>query len=298
MSARGASTVLVTGASGEIGGALIQRLAAVAPVRVLSRRPQPSSEDGRRWVRGDLRDPASLARACDGVERVLHMAALTHSRRPADYFTINVEGTANLLHAARDAGIARFVHVSTRAIGAAGGAYSHSKELAEAEVEKAGLPWVILRPSEVYGSGGRDPIQNVARSLEKRSFVPILGDGCYRLSPVHVGDVVAGLIAALDRPETTARRYVLAGPEEMTYLELVERLEKALELPPRRRIHVPVAIAGLAISLASRLGLGGYVPDQIPRLLLAKSCDVTAAVRDLGFSPRKLEDGMRAEQAA
>ncbi len=293
MNANRPRTLLVTGAGGEIGGSLIERLAPAAEVRVLSRRPRPSSDDVVRWVEGDLRDPASLSRACEGVELVLHMAALTHSRRPADYFTINVEGTANLLRAVRDTGIARFVHVSTRAIGVAGGAYSHSKELAERAVEAADLPWVILRPSEVYGGTGKDPVLQIASSLEQRSFVPILGDGSYRLSPVHIGDVVTALIEALDRPDVVGRKYLLAGPEEMTYLELVERLEQVLELPARRRIHVPIAIAKLAITLASRLGLGGYVPDQIPRLLVAKSCDISAAFRDLDFSPRTLDDGLK-----
>ncbi len=285
---------LVTGASGEIGGRLIEQLALVAEARILSRRPRASGGDGICWVGGDLRDPAALSRACRGVESVLHMAALTHSRRGADYFKINTEGTANLLRAARDAGVARFVHVSTRAIGAAGGAYSHSKELAENAVEAADLPWVILRPSEVYGGDGGDPIRSIADSLKKRSFVPILGDGGYRLSPVHVDDVVAALIEALYRPQAPGRKYVLAGPEEMSYLELVERLERALDLPARRRVFVPVAAARLAIGIAGRLGLGGYVPDQIPRLLVAKSCDVSAAARDLDYSPRALEDGLTA----
>ncbi len=289
-------TVLVTGATGEIGGAVLGRLASRAEVRVLSRRPRQSSADAR-WVAGDLREPDSLERACRGARRVLHMAALTHSRRRADYFEINVQGTANLLRAAAGAGVERFVHVSTRAVGAGGGGYSHSKELAERQVEAAGLPWVILRPAEVYG-GGRDPILELARSLAERSFVPILGDGGTRLSPVHVDDVAPALVAALERDGALGRRYVLAGPEEMTYLELVARLEQALGLPRRRRVHVPLVAARLAIALASWLNAGGYVPDQIPRLLLVKSSDISAAVRDLGFLPRPLEDGVAALKGA
>ena len=285
-------TVLVTGATGEIGGALLGRLLPRAEVRVLSRRPRPSSGTAR-WIAGDLRDPGSLARACDGADRVLHMAALTHSRRRAAYYRVNTDGTANLLRAAADAEVRRFVHVSTRAIGADGGAYSHSKELAERQVEASGLPWVILRPAEVYG-GGRDPIAGLARALAERAFAPILGDGGARLSPVHVDDLTPALVAALDRDRAEGQRYVLAGPEEMTYLELVVRLERILGLPPRRRVHVPLAAARLAIGLANLLSVGGYVPDQIPRLLLPKSSDVSAAVRDLGFSPRSLEDGVAA----
>ncbi len=287
-------TLLVTGATGEIGGSLIEKLKRRWRVRVLSRRRGRDSGDRVRWVAGDLRDPGSLSRACEGVEIVLHMAAVTHSYRPAAYLAVNVEGTGNLLRAARAAGVKRFVHLSTRAIGAAGGAYSHSKELAEREVETTGLPFVILRPAEVYGGSGGDPILSLASSLRARPFVPILGDGSYRLSPVYVDDVVDAIVAALNRPEAAGRTYVLAGPEEMTYLEIVERIEETLGLPARRRIFVPVALAKMTIRGLALLGLGGYVPDQIPRLLLAKSCDSAAATRDLGFSPRRLEEGLEA----
>jgi 2-alkyl-3-oxoalkanoate reductase len=286
------SGLLVTGATGEIGGALIERLGAWPEVRVLSRRPRRDDGGPVRWVQGDLADADSLARACSGVATVLHMAAVTHSRRAGDYLAVNVDGTARLLHAAEAAGAGRFVHLSTRAIGAAGGAYSHSKELAERAVRAAAVPWVILRPAEVYGGGG-DAVAALARALGARRVVPILGDGSYRLSPVYVDDVIDAVVAALDAPAAVGRTYVLAGPDEMTYLELVERLEEALGLPRRRRVHVPLAAARLLIFAASRLGVGGYVPDQIPRLLLDKSSDSAAAVRDLGFAPRSLAEGLR-----
>ena len=124
--------------------------------------------------------------------------------------------------------------------------------------------------------------------------MPILGDGSYRLSPVHVEDVVGAIVAAVDAPGIEGRTYVLAGPEELSYLELVGRIEKILDLPRRRRIHLPVTLARVAIWAASRLGVGGYVPDQVPRLLLPKSADNSAAMRDLAYSPRSLEDGLRA----
>ncbi len=286
-------TLLVTGATGEIGGALIERLTERWEVRVLSRRSRLDGNGSMRWVRGDLADVDSLRRACEGAKTVLHMAAVTHSRSSDDYLRVNVDGTERLLRAAEAAGAGRFVHLSTRAIGATGGGYSHSKELAERQVKAAEVPWVILRPAEVYGGGG-DPILALAQTLRARPFVPILGDGSYRLSPVYVDDVVDSIVAALACREAPGRTYVLAGPEEMTYLELVGRLEEILDLPRRWRLHIPLAAARLAIRAASLLGVGGYVPDQIPRLLLEKSSDNSAAVRDLGFAPRSLEEGLKA----
>ena len=286
-------TLLVTGATGEIGASILERLPECGEIRVLSRRARTDADGPIRWVEGDLLDAPSLSRACEGVERVLHMAALTHARRPTDYFRVNVEGTANLVRAAREAGTRRFVFVSTRAIGADGGPYSHSKQLAEEEVCRSGLEWIVLRPAEVYGGTGSDPILSMARSLQTKAVVPVLGSGSYELSPVHVEDVISAIVCALEHPDAVGNTYVLAGPETMSYLELVARMESVLGIAPRRRIHVPVALARLTIRAASFLGLGDYVPDQVPRLLLTKLSDSSAAARDLDFSPRSLEQGLR-----
>ena len=97
--------VLVTGATGEIGQPLLDQLERSRVVRVLSRRPPPNGERATEWVQGDVNDPETLVRACEGADPVLHMAAVTHARRTADYFRVNITGTANLIDAARRAGV-------------------------------------------------------------------------------------------------------------------------------------------------------------------------------------------------
>lgn len=285
--------LLVTGATGEIGGSLLARLAEVArEVRVLTRSQPPRQTDAVEWVRGDITDATSLDGAVRGIDLVLHMAAATHTARAEEYRLTNAVGTANLLAAAEGAGVSRFVHVSTRARGEGGGPYCRSKAVAEEHVRASSIPAVILRPGEVYGGGGRDPILDIARGLVKNSWVMILGDGSQPFCPVHVDDVVDAIVRALEVAPGKAEAYTLAGPEEMTYAELVARLERALGVKPRRRVRVPILLARCGIAIASRLGIGPYVPDQLPRLLIAKSSDISAAVRDLGFAPRGLEEGI------
>ncbi len=285
--------LLVTGATGEIGGrSLLAQLAARATTRVLSRRARPDAA-GLEWVRGDLRDARTLSGICDGVDVVLHLAGVTRARRRAGYVATNVDGTAALVRAARSAGVSRFLYMSSRAVGDGGGAYSESKARAEEEVLKSGLRFVILRPAEVYGADGGDPVSVLARWLEKRSFVFVLGDGADRLSPVYVEDVIGAILRALDHPGVDGRTYVLAGPEEMTYLGLVERLEAILGVPARKRIHVPPRAARALVGLANVLHIGRVVPDQIPRLRSPKSSDIAAARRDLGFAPGRLEECFR-----
>jgi NADH dehydrogenase len=295
-------TLLVTGATGDLGIRLLHDLAARGEVvRASTRQPlsamripaETETDSTIEWVQADLLDPPSLRRACQGVRALVHMAALTHAPRAAAYHEVNVRGTEQLLTAAAEAGVELLLYVSTRAVGESGGAYSHSKALAEECVRAGGLPWIIIRPAEVYGTGGRDPVLSLATSLRDRSFVPVLGDGSYALSPVHVQDTLAAIVRAVDLAEARGRTYVLAGPEELTYLELIERVERMLDLPRRRRIHVPLCAARILFGTLGRMGIGPYVPDQIPRLLLAKSADITAARRDLDFQPRDLESGLR-----
>ncbi len=182
--------------------------------------------------------------------------------------------------------------LSTRALGADGGAYAASKEEAEHVVRASGLPFTILRPAEVYGGGGSDPIASLVATLKRRSVVPVLGSGHYFLNPVHVQDVLEVVLQAALSEASSDQTYVLAGPQEMTYLQLIERIEELLHLPRRRRCMSPLLgpacwrePPGDSVSI-------DIVPDEIPRLLLAKSNDNTAAVRDFGFAPRTIEAGL------
>ena len=289
--------ILLTGASGEIGTPLIARLAEQGhALHVISRRAPPPETSRTRWICADLTDPESLRRACRCEPRVvIHMAAVTHSRNPATYDAVNVRGTENLIEALSAAPPRRFIHMSTRAIGADGGAYAGSKERAEEAVRGSGLPFTILRPAEVYGSGGDDPILSLAADLRRRRFVPILGDGSHELCPVLASDVVDAvveLVRAIELDRGNGKTYVLAGPHSLTYLELVEKLETIQGIPRRWRISVPVAVARGLIGGLATLGVGSYVPDQVPRLLLHKPRDYSEAARDLQFTPRSIEEAL------
>ena len=286
--------ILLTGASGEIGTPLISRLVGEGhELHVISRRERPDDPRPVSWIRADVREFKSLVRACQcEPEVVVHMAAITHSSRTATYDAVNVQGTANLVDALSRVSLSRFMHMSTRAVGALGGAYAASKERAEQVVRDSDLPWTILRPAEVYGSRGSDPILSLASELRRRRFIPILGDGSYTLSPVLADDVVDALIHALDFGPGSGDIYVLAGPEELSYLELVEKLETLQGLPRRRRIRIPISIARIMIRTLSSLGMGSYVPDQVPRLLLYKSSDNSAERRGLQFEPKTLDQAL------
>jgi len=286
--------ILVTGASGEIGAPLISRLQERQhEVHVISRLERPEYQGSVQWIRADICDPKSLGRACQCEPQVVvHMAAVTHSVRTANYDAVNVQGTLNLIEALANVTPSRFIYMSTRAIGSPGGAYAESKEKAEQVVRRSGLQWTILRPAEVYGSGGNDPILSLASDLRRRRFVPILGDGSHRLCPVLAEDVAEALIRAVEFTPASNMIYVLAGPQDFTYLELVRELERIQGLPRRMEVRVPITVAEILVRGLAVLGVGRFVPDQIPRLLLDKPTDSSAAKRDLQFEPKPLKSSL------
>ncbi len=285
--------ILLTGPGG-LGLAILDELARAGATGVaLSRRGAAPLPPGWESVRADLTEPGTLRGVCAGCDVVLHLAAVTHSNRPGEYDRVNVGGTRHLLDEARAAGVPHLVHVSSRAIDPRGGAYSRSKAAAEALVRGSGLPWTILRPAEVYGAG-REGLAKVIDRARAGRWIPCVGDGRWRLSPVYLDDLVAGVLAAVRRaPE--GRLYSLVGPEEISFRELVERLGAFFGTRPPI-VHLPAwALRGAARALA----LSGWrhpplFADQVDRLLAPKLHDLEPAATDLDYRPRPLEQGLAA----
>ena len=285
--------VLVTG-PGRLGRPLLAELRRRGVTgAVLHRSPAGSLPPGWRSIRADVTRPESLAGACADVDQVLHLAAVTHSNRSARYDEVNALGTLNLAAEARRAGIQRLTLVSTRAISPEGGAYSRSKIRAEEIVRSSGLAWNILRPAEVYGTGGEGISALIERCRQGR-WVPVAGDGSPLLAPVYLDDVVDGICRAVTAPGDGGV-HMLAGPEEMTYLQLIRRLAAYFHTRPRT-LGVPAGLLALAARALALLPLDKppLYADQVARLFSPKSHDTESAFRAFGFTARPLEQGLDA----
>ncbi len=292
MSERG--TVLVTGGSGGIGTRLLDALGERGWRRrcLVYRRPVAQADE---TVGGDLADLGALARAAEGIDAIVHLAAVTHSRSSARYDELNTQGTRNLLSAARAGGVHRFLHVSTRAISPEGGAYSMSKLRAEEAVRSSELGWTIVRLPEVYGAGGGEGVDQVLRRVREGRRVPIVGHGEDVLCPAHVDDVVHACALALDAPSALGRTYTLAGPC-LTMRELVQLASDVLA-KPARMVSVPVPGVAALAAISRVVPLPLY-PDQLRRLRSEKPPASPEAAVDLEFHPRPLETGLTEAAAA
>jgi NADH dehydrogenase len=286
--------LLVTG-PGRLGRPLIAELHRRRITGTVLHRNASDQDLQPRWrfLRADVTQPESLAGVCTGCDHVLHLAAVTHSNRSGRYTEVNASGTRNLVAEAQRAGVQRFTLVSTRAISPSGGAYSRSKIQAEEIVRDSGLAWNIVRPAEVYGAGG-EGISTLIERCRQGRWIPVAGDGSPRLAPVYVDDVIDGICRAVMTP-SDGGMYVLAGPEEMSYLQLIERLAAFFHTTPRT-IRVPaslLALAGRALALLP-LEKPPLYADQVARLFSPKSHDTESALRTLGFAARPLEKGLNA----
>lgn len=284
--------ILVTGASGFLGQCLIKPLmdSKDHSIRVLVHR-HAMNIGGCEALKGDLNDPDSLLRATEGVDTVVHLAALTHTHREEDYHKINTEGTKNLLHACAQNGVARFVYVSSRAAHYQGGGYARSKLRAEDAVKGSKLFWVILRPAEVYGKGSPDAINKLIQWIRKYKFVPVIGDGQYKLSPVFINDIIPPMVRAILDENIYRITLNLAGPEDMPFTTFIDRLCDLLQVQ-RYKIFIPVPLAKQIFKVMALLNKNGMTRDQIPRLLCEKSADISNAIKLLNYNPRKLEEGL------
>ena len=153
------------------------------------------------------------------------------------------------------------------------------------------MKWIILRPSEVYGQRA-GPINRLISWIQRCIFVPVIGSGQSKLSPVFIDDVVSAIALSIFNQELENETIVLAGPEELTYDELVDRVAVYFGVK-RFKLHLPADLIKFGAMVTSRLGINTLVPDQIPRLLCKKSYGIDLAREKLDYSPRSLEESIK-----
>lgn len=182
----------VTGGTGFVGTQLLRLAVAQGyRVRALARSAQPPMP-GVEWIAGDLTAPSIPASLCPGADAVIHVGGVINARRPADFAEANVAGTRRVMDAASEAGVRRFIHVSSLAAREPKlSRYGASKAASEALFDPSGLDWTIVRPPAVYGPGDRETLELFRMARRGVSFVPRQG----RASYIHVDDLCAVLLA-------------------------------------------------------------------------------------------------------
>ncbi|MGI8749681.1 MAG: NAD(P)H-binding protein, partial [Thermoleophilaceae bacterium] len=241
--------ILLTGATGTVGRAVLSRLAdSTEPVRCLVRDPRRLGPERVRVqiVLGDLADPASFRNALRGVDSVIHLAASIRDQPRGSVEELNGMATMRLVRAAERAGARRFVFFSSLGASPLSSArFMRSKALATEAVERADLQTTVFKPSIVYTPG--DPWLTLLERLAWLPLVFVSGSGQALYQPIWAEDVADALLAALELPASDERRaFELAGPEALSYDDLVRVV---LHPAGRSRPLLPVPLLGVRATL-------------------------------------------------
>ncbi|MGZ4383218.1 MAG: NAD(P)H-binding protein [Gaiellaceae bacterium] len=264
--------ILVTGATGFVGGHVARLLRdRQRSVRCLVRSPRRADglrDIGCELAQGDVTDPASLARACSGVDAVLHLVAIIRGRR-ADYERVMIDGTRALVEASAEAGVRRFVLASALGVSEETREltpYFHAKWEMERTLKASGREHVILRPSFVFARDG-GVLPTFLRLVRLLPVTPVLGPGSQRIQPIWADDLAAYFDAAIDSREAADRTFELGGADRVTWDVLYGLIARVLG-KRRPRLHIPFAIAHAQAALLQWAPGFPYTRDQL-RMLAA-----------------------------
>jgi nucleoside-diphosphate-sugar epimerase len=268
--------VLLTGGAGFIGSKLAERLVEFNSVVVLDNGHRDAlsgtpaaSHKNLTWLRGDVLDADAVRQAAEGVDYIVHLAAIagvdTVLRMPVTTMEVNILGTFNVLQAARACSdLKRFVDFSTSevfgsyaykvregditslgAVGEARWTYAVSKlateHLAHNYYRQYGMPTVSIRPFNIYGPGqvGEGAIHRFIAQALKGDDISIHNDGSQIRAWCYVDDIVDGIIATLERPEAVGHAFNIGNPRSVVTIHHLAQQVARLSSSSSRIVHVP-----------------------------------------------------------
>ena len=280
--------VLLTGATGLLGGALLRLLLARGhETRCLVRADSTNASrlDGQRVeiFYGDAAREEDLYLALGDADALLHVAG--------------IEYVPPVVRAAGRAGVDRVLIVGSTSAHSAYAFRSGPKLEREKVVRSSGLPWTIVRPTMIYGSERDRNIHRLLRFLDRWPLFPVFGPGTNLWQPVYYEDCARAVLDTLKHPETVHQSYDLPGANPLTYVDLVKTAAAALGQRPRI-VRIPIEPVRRVLVAAERLRLPVPVDSgQVARLREDKAYPYQDARRDLDYAPRPFGEGVALEVA-
>ncbi len=286
--------ILITGATGYIGRHLVSRLVSQGErprclVRDTQRAASILPADKVDFVQGNTTQPDSPGAAMHGVDTVVHAAFLTADRKQSagnHYQETNVQGTANVIKAAQDAGVKRIIEMS--GLGTKPdkpGSYMQGRYLAEKMLKESGLDWTIIQPSVLFGKDAPF-IKGLSDLIRTAPVVPLIGGGKIMFQPIYVEDVVTVVIKVLEDPaRTTGKTYTIGGPEYYSFTQIIDALLRAMH-KTRIKVYAPTPLVGIgAAVMEAVLPKPPLTRAAMTLFSFDNTTDLDSVERDFGFKP-------------
>jgi NADH dehydrogenase len=282
-----------------VGRATIDALLARGhEVRLFSRHAQDDAKEWKHRVEafpGDISNEVEVREAANGCEAVVHLTAIVAESPPdATFEKINVNGTRNLVREAERASVRRFVYASSLGADRGESPYHRSKLRGEEIARTFDGKWVIVRLGNVYGNGD-EQLSLILKMVRSLPAVPVISGGDRPFQPIWADDAGAALALSAERDDLAGRVLELAGPEQTTFDDVVQRFARITKRDPIR-LPVPVPLASMALRAANALGADLPV-DSGQLTMLSEGNVVTSAAGNalttvFGLPGTRLDDGL------
>ena len=295
--------IALFGGTGFVGSYLVDALVAAGMHPVLLVRPGSEQRvrhpEACSWETGDITDSPAVARTVQEADAVIYNIGLLREfpQRGITFERLHFDAAKRVMDAALAAGARRFLLMSANGVRADGTAYQRTKYLAEQYLATTGLDWTVFRPSVLFGDPrGRQEFASQLRQdivdapLPAPLFYPGLlpiGAGEFQMSPVHVEDVAAAFVAALQRSETVGQVLTLGGPRSVSWREIIATIASAVG-KQKLMLPVPALAVSMAAALLERFPDFPVTRAQIRMLLEGNTCPPDA-LQALGITPRPFD---------
>ena len=290
--------ILITGGTGFVGSHLIKRLIDEGhEVRCVIREDSKKIDRikglGAEIVHGDVTDADSLIDACKGIDTIVHLVGIIQEEKGMTFQSIHVDGTRNLVNAAKKNNVKLFYYQSANGADKEGAvAYYRTKAGAEEIVKNSGMDYIIFRPSLIYGDDD-EFVLRLKKIIHDAPVIPIIGSGESRLQPVFIDDLIACLIKAITMPQLKNRTFCIAGPEQIRFKDVVIRIADAMQIN-KPKIHFPVFfMKPAAMIMETFLSKPPVTRDQIIMMQGDNICDIKEMKEVFDIEPIAFNDGLR-----
>jgi NADH dehydrogenase len=291
--------VFVTGASGFVGGYIVNELLKQGHEPILLSRQKISPQDqplplsSSSLVEGDILDSVSLKKGMSGCDAVIHLVGIIRETGRNTFMNVHYNGTKNVVDAALSSGVMRFIHMSAEGTRPdALSNYHKTKFMAEEYLKSSGLNYTIFRPSMLFGPGDKS-FTVLADLIRKAPFIPVIGDGNYKWQPVSVRNVAKLFVLALENKKTENKTYEVRGPDVFTFNEVLDIIMDVICIK-KPTVHIPVRFAKPIIHLLEKILPSPFITsDQMKMLLEDYTHQIDDVLRVFNIDLIPFEKGLR-----